>query len=67
MLPTVSAKDIGHPTEPGEYCVADLFYQVDRQHLAVWREKPDTVFRTILCNKVNDDRTRLTLGAPLEA
>ena len=66
MLPTICSHDIGNPTEPGDYPAGDHVFLVDPQHLDVWRERPDTVFHTILCTRLGDSRMRFALGSPME-
>jgi hypothetical protein len=62
MLPTITRRDVGNPTKPGEYTFKGMHVQVDRQHLQAWQQQPETSFRTILCTRAGDTTIRLALG-----
>lgn len=65
MLQQVSAADLANPSTPGEYCVNNVHYEVNNLHVAAWRERPETRFRTILKTRLGDKRIRLALGGPI--
>ena len=62
MLPTITATDLGNPTEPGDYVFGDMIVRVGSQHLEAWNDTPGAVFKTILCTKMGESSIRLALG-----
>jgi hypothetical protein len=62
MLPIVNRRDVGFPTEPGDYLFEGMQVRVDLQHLQAWQLHPDTRFCTILCTRAGDTTIRLALG-----
>jgi hypothetical protein len=64
MLPTVSHRDVGNPTKPGDYTFNGMNVRVDRQHLQAWQQEPETSFHTVLCTRAGDTTVRLAIGRP---
>jgi hypothetical protein len=39
-----------------------MHVRVDRLHLQVWQQQPETSFHTILCTRAGDTTIRLAIG-----
>ena len=65
MLPTISRRDVGTPTEPGEYPFGGAKVRVESRHLAVWSTSPEARFNAILCTRLGDSDRRYALGQPI--
>ena len=62
MLPLLSSRDLGSPTEPGDYPCEGATVRVEHRHIDAWTAAPEARFNAILCTRLGDRGLRFALG-----